>query len=221
MLNPASLLDPLTLDTYINQRLQEFFGPDIESFFRSATAPRPSRAIPAISGFEESEQEESQRHPRREKHLIPIDIYETEDGFVVEASVPGIPKDKIEINVDHNNVLTIEAHPTPFILHACMTKLREGIIPEERVTITKETKTKEDIPTPKESPSKEPTKEQKGPAIHKFLLSERFKGRLHRSIRLPKLADASNVQTCLESGILCLHFDRIPQSQVTRRIELR
>jgi HSP20 family protein len=37
-----------------------------------------------------------------------LDIYETDDAVVVEAQVPGIPEDKVEILME-GNVLTVEA----------------------------------------------------------------------------------------------------------------
>lgn len=37
-----------------------------------------------------------------------LDIYETDDSVVVEAQVPGIPEDKVEISLE-GNVLTIDA----------------------------------------------------------------------------------------------------------------
>lgn len=38
-----------------------------------------------------------------------LDVYETDDAVVVEASVPGIPEDKVEVTVE-GNVLTISAN---------------------------------------------------------------------------------------------------------------
>jgi len=39
----------------------------------------------------------------------PVDIYETRDGLVVLADVPGVAKEALEVYVD-NNVLTIRGH---------------------------------------------------------------------------------------------------------------
>jgi HSP20 family protein len=35
---------------------------------------------------------------------IPLDVVETAEAFVVKADLPGIPKDKIEVNVEDRNV---------------------------------------------------------------------------------------------------------------------
>jgi HSP20 family protein len=37
-----------------------------------------------------------------------LDIYETEDSVVVEAAVPGVPEDKVDVSIE-GNVLTIRA----------------------------------------------------------------------------------------------------------------
>ena len=45
-------------------------------------------------------------HP---EHYIspPVDIYETAEGFVLAADLPGVPQDNLEVSVTHN-VLTIK-----------------------------------------------------------------------------------------------------------------
>src|SRR5215813_3440096 len=51
---------------------------------------------------------ESTRH--HERYVAPpVDIYETRDGLVVLADVPGVAKDALEVRVD-NNMLTIRGH---------------------------------------------------------------------------------------------------------------
>lgn len=37
-----------------------------------------------------------------------LDVYETQDSVVVEAAVPGVPEDKVEVSIE-GNVLTINA----------------------------------------------------------------------------------------------------------------
>jgi HSP20 family molecular chaperone IbpA len=42
--------------------------------------------------------------------LVPaVDIFEFEDGLAVVVDLPGVPKDKVDVNVD-NNILTIKGH---------------------------------------------------------------------------------------------------------------
>ena len=51
---------------------------------------------------------ESTRH--HERYVAPpVDIYETRDGLVVLADLPGVAKDALEVRVD-NHVLTIRGH---------------------------------------------------------------------------------------------------------------
>ena len=51
---------------------------------------------------------ESTRH--HERYVAPpVDIYETRDGLVVLADVPGVAKEALDVRVDHN-MLTIRGH---------------------------------------------------------------------------------------------------------------
>jgi HSP20 family protein len=51
---------------------------------------------------------ESTRH--QERYVAPpVDIYETRDGLVVLADVPGVAQEALEVRVDHN-MLTIRGH---------------------------------------------------------------------------------------------------------------
>lgn len=51
---------------------------------------------------------ESTRH--QERYVAPpVDIYETRDGLVVLADLPGVSKDGLDVRVD-NNILTIRGH---------------------------------------------------------------------------------------------------------------
>ena len=47
--------------------------------------------------------------------IPPVDIYETEDGLTVEADLPGVEKDSIDVRVD-DNVLTIQGKVKPVAL---------------------------------------------------------------------------------------------------------
>lgn len=51
---------------------------------------------------------ESTRH--HERYVAPpVDIYETPEGLVVLADLPGVPQDALDVRVD-NNILTIRGH---------------------------------------------------------------------------------------------------------------
>jgi HSP20 family molecular chaperone IbpA len=51
---------------------------------------------------------ESTRH--QERYVAPpVDIYETRDGLVVLADMPGVAQEALDVRVDHN-VLTIRGH---------------------------------------------------------------------------------------------------------------
>jgi HSP20 family molecular chaperone IbpA len=51
---------------------------------------------------------ESTRHQERYVRP-PVDIYETQEGLVVLADLPGVTKEALDVRVDHN-VLTIRGH---------------------------------------------------------------------------------------------------------------
>lgn len=40
----------------------------------------------------------------------PVDIYETPDGLIVVADLPGVEKENLQIRIE-NGILTIKAHP--------------------------------------------------------------------------------------------------------------
>ena len=50
-------------------------------------------------------------HTRHHERYVapPVDIYETRDGLVVLADLPGVAKEALDVRVD-NNVLTIRGH---------------------------------------------------------------------------------------------------------------
>lgn len=52
----------------------------------------------------------SREETRSQEQYItpPVDIYETQEGLVVKADLPGVPKDSMDVRVE-NNLLTIRA----------------------------------------------------------------------------------------------------------------
>ena len=62
----------------------------------------------AVSEVQKSPMTERTRH--HERYVAPpVDIYETPDGLVVLADVPGVAPEALDVRVDHN-VLTIRGH---------------------------------------------------------------------------------------------------------------
>jgi HSP20 family protein len=52
----------------------------------------------------------TERTRHHERYVAPpVDIYETRDGLVVLADLPGVAKDALEVRVD-NHVLTLRGH---------------------------------------------------------------------------------------------------------------
>ena len=59
------------------------------------------RSTPAPRNREETRSQEQYVTP-------PVDIYETQDGLVVKADLPGVAKENMDVRVE-NNILTIRA----------------------------------------------------------------------------------------------------------------
>lgn len=250
----AAVDSPSDWQNYLLQRLNEVFGPDWSADWEVEPLAGAREVWPA--GFEPISEVEAtvvapssalqpsqanRRERKAMKKFIPLDIVETEDAILVEASLPGVPKDHIDITVDHNNVLTLNVRALPHMQHACGFKLEKekqaSGLPEEPVTVKpeqqKELESKEEMPTPSATPSGSPTKhhteekeqhlEQKpsqGRQGFRVLLAERNKGHLHRSVRLPKVTNAEKCKTCMENGVLCLVFEKMPASQTHRKIQI-
>ena len=52
----------------------------------------------------------TERTRHQERYVAPpVDIYETQEGLVVLADLPGVAKEALDVRVDHN-VLTIRGH---------------------------------------------------------------------------------------------------------------
>jgi HSP20 family protein len=62
----------------------------------------------AAPEVQQSPMAERTRHHERSV-APPVDIYETRDGLVVLADVPGVAQEALEVRVD-NNMLTIRGH---------------------------------------------------------------------------------------------------------------
>src|SRR5262249_26631207 len=59
----------------------------------------------------EAQKPTTTEHTRHQERYIapPVDIYETHDGLVVLADLPGVSQEALDVRVD-NNVLTIRGH---------------------------------------------------------------------------------------------------------------
>jgi HSP20 family molecular chaperone IbpA len=67
----------------------------------------PEKTVPAVAGIQERGKREVTR--ARDRYARPpVDIYETGDGLVLLADLPGVGKNDLEISVD-DSVLTIQA----------------------------------------------------------------------------------------------------------------
>lgn len=68
------------------------------------------KTVPATTDANAVKTQEEIRAP--ERHLTPpVDIYETSDGLVVVADLPGVPRDGLDVRVE-DDILTIQGRPT-------------------------------------------------------------------------------------------------------------
>ncbi|MCL6584028.1 MAG: Hsp20/alpha crystallin family protein [bacterium] len=66
------------------------------------------RTIPVTTTVKTTEASTREETRQEERYLTPpVDIYETQEGLVVIADLPGVSKENADIRVD-NNVLTIQ-----------------------------------------------------------------------------------------------------------------
>jgi HSP20 family protein len=76
--------------------------------------PMAEKTVPQYAGEQDASEKEDTRS--QEKYVTPaVDIYETLDGLVVKADLPGVTKDGLDLRVE-NNLLTIRgraAHRAP------------------------------------------------------------------------------------------------------------
>nr|WP_298148058.1 Hsp20/alpha crystallin family protein [uncultured Pseudomonas sp.] len=76
-----------------------------------------------------TDQQVAKRNERQEdiQALLPqVDVYESKDGILLVADLPGVPKDKLELRVD-NDTLLIEAdiaQDTPENMEAAYAEVR-------------------------------------------------------------------------------------------------
>lgn len=154
----------------------EFFGPDLGGFFPAlgggieVTGRAPWVDVESLAEQEVTETE-SHRPSRREirrafRQDIPIDICEIDDDsggyYLVEAELPGVPKENNAIHVDHNNVLSIDARPPQAASHTCALLMGRPPTRPSSVEAAAEGRAPEtplkpsqpgDLPIPQESPT--------------------------------------------------------------------
>jgi HSP20 family protein len=52
--------------------------------------------------------------PHRVEYVLPaVNIYETEDGYLLEADMPGVTRDGLEISLDRNELILLGRRETP------------------------------------------------------------------------------------------------------------
>jgi len=60
----------------------------------------------------ESRAQTNEHRPQRQEFVAPdVNIFETKDGYVLEAELPGVNKDGLEITVENNELTIVTSSP--------------------------------------------------------------------------------------------------------------
>ena len=120
------------------------------------------------------------------------DIHETETSYVIDAELPGVPKDAINIQIK-DDILTISGKKET------KKEWEEGEKKEEE---KKEEK--------KEGEKKEEKKETKKPVCHYM---ERSYGSFQRSYALPEHVDPASITAACNDGVLTITIPKVKKEE--------
>ena len=122
------------------------------------------------------------------------DVHETKDKFVVQAELPGIPKENININIE-DNVLTISGKKE--VIHETSSDDKKDKPEEEK---------SEDKPEEKKEDKKEDKSKDK-PIYHRM---ERPYGSFKRSYALPDNILTDGIKADSKDGVLTITIPKRP-----------
>jgi HSP20 family protein len=126
--------------------------------------------------------------------MVPMDLCETQNGYELDVSLPGVRPEDIELTVDQNT-LTIRGHYSHQNEHQQQNQAGEQAQQVQQQTQTQQGRTQ---------------RHQQG---HTWLAHEIISGSFERSITFPKPIDPNNVQTNFHNGILMI---QVPVSEASR-----
>ncbi|PWN38187.1 HSP20-like chaperone [Meira miltonrushii] len=130
------------------------------------------------------------------------DLHATEKEFVLEAEIPGIPKDQIKLEVDEKaRKITIAGE-----VKTSYTNQQ----PEQQAQAQAGTAASNEV-------TKTETKKEVAQAQPRTLISERSYGKIERSWVLPSTADLSKVTAKINDGILKVTIPFVQEQKVKPR----
>lgn len=130
--------------------------------------------------------------------MVPMDLCETQNGYELDVSLPGVRPEDIELTVDQNT-LTIRGYYSHQNEHQQQSQVGEQAQQTQQ-------------------PQQPQVQAQQGQTPrhrqgHTWLTREIISGTFERSVTFPKPVDPNNIQTNFQNGILMI---QVPVSEASR-----
>ncbi len=134
--------------------------------------------------------------------MVPMDLCETQNGYELDVSLPGVRPEDIELMVDQNT-LTIRGHYSHQNEHQQQSQTSEqGQQQEQKAQQTQQ-----------DQAQMQQGRTQRHRQGHTWLGREIISGSFERSVTFPKPIDPNNIQTTFQNGILMI---QVPVSEASR-----
>ncbi|GHO95668.1 heat-shock protein Hsp20 [Reticulibacter mediterranei] len=132
--------------------------------------------------------------------MVPMDLCETQNGYELDVSLPGVRPEDIELTVDQNT-LTIRGHYSHQNEHQQQNQAGEQ---------GQQTQQQPQQQTQMQAQQGRTQRHRQG---HTWLAHEMISGSFERSVTFPKPIDPNNIQTNFQNGILTI---QVPVSEASR-----
>ena len=131
--------------------------------------------------------------------MVPMDLCETQNGYELDVSLPGVRPEDIELTVDQST-LTIRGHYSHQNEHQQQSQAGEQ--GQQQTQQTQQTQAQ-----------MQQGRSQRHLQGHAWLAREIISGSFERSVTFPKPIDPNNIQTTFQNGILMI---QVPVSEASR-----
>jgi HSP20 family protein len=132
------------------------------------------------------------------QQVVPMDLCETQNGYELDVSLPGVRPEDIELTVDQN-ALTIRGH------YSHQNEHQQQVQPGEQGQQAQQPQQAQAQP--------QQGRTQRHRQGHNWLAREIISGSFERSVTFPKPIDPNNIQTTFQNGILTI---QVPVSEASR-----
>jgi HSP20 family protein len=130
--------------------------------------------------------------------MVPMDLCETQNGYELDVSLPGVRPEDIELTVDQNT-LTIRGHYSHQNEHQ-----QQSQVGEQGQQVQQQTQMQV------QGQQERTQRHRQG---HNWLAHEIISGSFERSVTFPKPIDPNSIQTNFQNGILMI---QVPVSEASR-----